>query len=84
MLHLGSQNNEGNIISDQYKEAIMRKVLEDKIPPTDLAKKYGIAPNTIRDWIKKAGHSLPKNYKRSRQVLPFHNNSYYFFSLPIF
>ena len=47
----------------------MREVLEERIPPTNLAKKYGLSPTTIRDWIKKAGHSLPKNYKRSRQVL---------------
>jgi len=64
------QNNAGNIISNQFKEAIMREVLEERIPPTDLAKKYGIQPTTIRDWIKKAGHSLPKNYKRSRSSKP--------------
>ena len=55
----------------------MREVLEELTPPTDLSKKYGIPPNTIRDWVKKAGHSLPKNYKRSRQVLMIHLLTYF-------
>merc|ERR1719341_2539043 len=42
----------------------MREVLEDHISPGDLSKKYNISAHSIRDWIKKAGHQLPKSYKR--------------------
>ena len=42
----------------------MREVLEDHISPADLSKKYNISAHSIRDWIKKAGHQLPKSYKR--------------------
>ena len=42
----------------------MREVLEDHISPGDLSKKYNVSAHKIRDWIKKAGHQLPKNYKR--------------------
>ena len=42
----------------------MREVLEDHISPADLSKKYNISAHSIRDWVKKAGHQLPKSYKR--------------------
>ena len=42
----------------------MREVLEDHISPNELGKKYNIPPQSIREWIKKAGHTLPKSYKR--------------------
>ena len=42
----------------------MREVLDDHISPNELARKYSIPAHAIRDWIKKAGHSLPKSYKR--------------------
>ena len=50
----------------------MREVLEELISPTDIGKKHGVSAAVIRDWIKKAGHSLPKYYKRSANV--FCNN----------
>ena len=46
------------------RSRIMREVLEDHISPADLAKKYNISAHAIRDWVKKAGHALPKSYKR--------------------
>ena len=52
----------------EQRARIMREVLEDHISPGDLSKKYNISAHSIRDWIKKAGHQLPKSYKR------FHNN----------
>ena len=42
----------------------MLEVLEEHVSPADLGKKYGISPHAIRDWIKKAGHRLPKSYRR--------------------
>ena len=51
-------------VPEAQKQAIMREVLEDHISPNELAKKYNIRAYAIREWIKKAGHTLPKNYKR--------------------
>ena len=51
-------------VHEAQKEAIMREVLEDHISPNELAKKYNIRAYAIREWIKKARHTLPKNYKR--------------------
>ena len=48
----------------EQRARIMREVLEDHISPGDLSKKYNISAHSIRDWIKKAGHQLPKSYKR--------------------
>ena len=49
---------------------IMLEVLEEHISPADLGKKYGISAHAIRDWIKKAGHALPKSYKRRNTPYP--------------
>ena len=53
----------------EQRARIMREVLEDHISPGDLSKKYNISAHSIRDWIKKAGHQLPKSYKRFFQHL---------------
>jgi hypothetical protein len=42
----------------------MQEVLDEHISPADLGKKYNISAHAIRDWVKKAGHQLPKSYKR--------------------
>jgi len=47
-------------VHEAQKQAIMREVLEDHISPNELAKKYNIRAYAIREWIKKAGHTLPK------------------------
>ena len=51
-------------MSEAQKQSIMREVLEEHISPNELARKYSIPAYAIRDWIKKAGHTLPKSYKR--------------------
>ena len=51
-------------VPEAQKQAIMREVLEEHISPNELAKKYNIRAYAIREWIKKAGHTLPKSYKR--------------------
>ena len=56
-------------VPEAQKQAIMREVLEDHISPNELAKKYNIRAYAIREWIKKAGHTLPKNYKRFGLIL---------------
>ena len=50
--------------TEQQRQAVMREVLEDHISPNELGKKYNIPPQSIREWIKKAGHTLPQSYKR--------------------
>ena len=58
-------------MTDAQKQSIMREVLEDHISPNELAKRYNIRAYAIREWIKKAGHALPKNYKRfDRHLFP--------------
>ena len=47
-----------------WQQAVVREVVEDLISPNQLGKKYGIAPQLIQSWVKKAGHALPKSYKR--------------------
>ena len=54
----------GAAFSQEQRGRIMKEVLEDHISPGDLSKKYNISAHCIRDWIKKAGHQLPKSYKR--------------------
>ena len=51
-------------ITEAGKAVIMREVLEDHISPNELSRKYSIPAYAIRDWVKKAGHRLPKSYKR--------------------
>ena len=62
--------------ADQRQE-IVREVVEDHISPADLARKYGVSAHSIREWIKKAGQSLPKNYKRSEWSLDKRPNAGY-------
>lgn len=50
--------------SPEQRAEIIREVLEQHISPADVAKKYNTSPHSIRDWIKKAGQSLPKTYKK--------------------
>ena len=53
----------------KQKEDIVRKVSEEHISPQDLGKEYGISPHTIRDWVKKAGKTLPARYKKTAPVV---------------
>ena len=64
----------------EQRARIMREVLEDHISPADLSKKYNISAHSIRDWVKKAGHQLPKSYKR----FPYAARGVYLFRKPNF
>ena len=69
-------------ISEAQRQSIMKEVLEDHISPNELSRKYSIPAYAIRDWIKKAGHTLPKSYKRfDRQDTNYFilNSSHYIF-----
>ena len=49
----------------EQRTEIVREVLEGLIAPSDLARKYKISAHSIRDWVKKTGQPLPKQYKKS-------------------
>jgi transposase-like protein len=53
--------------TDEQKSAFVKEVVENLISPMELSKKYGVTPDTIRSWVKKAGYELPKpnSYKKS-------------------
>ena len=57
-------------ITEAAKATIMREVLEEHISPNELSRKYSIPAYAIRDWVKKAGHRLPKSYKRFADIFP--------------
>ena len=43
----------------------VRECVEQKIPVKDLAKKYGVHPSTIHNWVKKANKQVPRKQKKS-------------------
>ena len=53
-----------NMTSEQ-KQQIINECVEEHFSPADIAKKWGCNPDTIRTWIRKAGKTLPKTYKKS-------------------
>ena len=57
-------------ITEAAKATIMREVLEEHISPNELSRKYSIPAYAIRDWVKKAGHRLPKSYRRFADISP--------------
>ena len=58
--------------TDEQKSAVVKEVVESLISPTELSKKYGVTPSTIRSWVTKAGFELPKpnSYKKSTATAP--------------
>ena len=49
----------------EQKKFIVEQVVDKHFAPSDLSRKYGMNPHTIRDWVKKFGKTLPKTYKKS-------------------
>ena len=58
--------------TEEQKSTIIKEVVEKLISPTELSKKYGTTPKTIRSWVTKAGFDLPKPnaYKKSTTAAP--------------
>ena len=51
-----TQNNKTRIRYDEtFKEGAIKMVTEQKIPVPQAAKSLGIAEDTLRNWLKKAG-----------------------------
>ena len=52
-------------LTPEQKQQIINECVENHISPMDLAKKWGCNPDTIRSWVRKAGKTLPKTYKKT-------------------
>jgi len=61
----GKQTSGAGAYDAEQRQEIVREVLVDLIAPSDLARKYKISAHSIRDWVKKTGKTLPKQYKKS-------------------
>eukprot|EP00092_Neocalanus_flemingeri_P003737 GFUD01004017.1.p1 GENE.GFUD01004017.1~~GFUD01004017.1.p1 ORF type:complete len:367 (-),score=82.64 GFUD01004017.1:29-1129(-) len=46
-------------LSSKQKKQIIKECVEDFMSPRNLAKKWGCNSDTIRSWVRKAGHKLP-------------------------
>ena len=47
----------------EQRQQIIKECVEDMISPTELAIKWNCNSDTIRTWVRKAGLTLPKQYK---------------------
>ena len=52
-------------LTPEQRQQIIAECVEDMISPTDLARKWNCNADTIRTWVRKAGLTLPKQYKKS-------------------
>jgi hypothetical protein len=52
-----------NNLPMKLRQQIITECVEELISPTELGRKYKCNPDMIRKWVRKAGHSLPKQYK---------------------
>ena len=51
-------------LTPAQRDQIVSECVDHHWSPVDLVKKWGVSPDTIRQWVKKAGKVLPKTYKR--------------------
>ena len=62
------------LTSDQ-RQQIVKECVEDRISPSDLAKKWGCSPDSIRTWVRKSGQNLPESYKKPSKPESFFRHS---------
>jgi len=60
-------------LTPEQRQQIINECVEEMISPTDLARKWNCNADTIRTWVRKAGLTLPKQYKKS--IYPDSGNS---------
>jgi transposase len=53
--------------TSEEKTIILREHLENQVPISDLAEKYGIHPNAIYVWKKKMFEFAPENFSNVRK-----------------
>ena len=69
------------VITQTFKDLIVKRCTEELISPTKLAAEHGVAIRTVRKWVKDSGAVLPLKYKQSNEVpetipeLPENSNS---------
>lgn len=56
------------IYTPEEKAIILREHLDDNIPISDLAEKYGIHPNAVYTWKKQLFEQAPKSLERKRKA----------------
>ena len=61
-----SLNKPAKDFSKNERDAIVAKVTEELISPTELSQRTGVSISAIRKWVKDAGKNLPSRYKSSR------------------
>ena len=61
---LSNASNTKNL-TQQQRDQIISECVDEQISPMELGKKWGCSPDTIRHWVKKAGKTLPKTYKKT-------------------
>ena len=59
----------------ESKDKIVKQCVDNLISPEKLATVYKCVPKTIRTWVKKSGHSLPRNYTNNLRDLETYNSS---------
>ena len=57
-------------MSLEQKNQVIRECTEDHISPVELARKHNVSADTIRAWIRRAGLTQPKTYRRAADSLP--------------
>ena len=61
-----SLNKPAKDYSQNERDAIVAKVTEELISPTELSQRTGVSISAIRKWVKDAGKNLPYRYKSSK------------------
>ena len=63
---ISSLNKTAKDFSKNERYAIIAKVTEELISPTELSQIHGVSISAIRKWVKDAGKNLPYRYKSSK------------------
>ena len=63
---ISSLNKTAKDFSKNERDAIVAKVTEELISPTELSQRTGVSISAIRKWVKDAGKNLPYRYKSSK------------------
>ena len=58
------ESDEDKSLTTEQMAQIISECVDDHVSPVNLAKKYNVRADTIRAWIRKAGKTLPKTYKK--------------------
>ena len=55
------------VLTQSFKDLIVKRCTEELISPTKLAAEHGIDPESVRRWVKKSGAVLPTKYNHELQ-----------------